>query len=159
MKRFIFAVAAVALVASAGSAQETPPASPPVTAAPVVIGSAGPVVEATPVTTAPARRGLFGRLRGRSSTTTAMPVTSGTVVTPGTVITPATPTAPVPMPMPMPGTKGTMVTPTAPNGVVVAGGTVTSGTGDVLMPAMATATATTTAMPARRGLFGRLRNR
>ena len=147
MKRFLFAVAVVALAASAGGAEDKPAATPPATATPVVVGTPGtPVVEYGSVTTASPRRGLFARLRNRgtSSTYTTGPVT--TVPTTGaTPMPPATPPAPMPMPgktsaTPMPGTTG----------VVMASGT-DSGT-------VMTASYSEPAKQ-RRGLFGRLRNR
>ncbi len=102
MKRFLFAVAAVALIASVGSAEDKPATTPPATATPAVVGTPGKVISATTTTTH--RRGLFSRLRNRGAT----------VVVPAPV---------VPAPTPMPGTKTTPSTKTTPNGIIAAGGT------------------------------------
>lgn len=162
MKRFLFAVAAVALSAAVGFAEDKPAAAAPATpATPVIVGTYGtPVAEYAPAAPTTARRGLFSRFRNRNATSTTTtyspPAPLTTTITPGTVITPTAPTPmpPVaPAPMPMPGAKpaGATLMPT-PNGtIVMTGGTVT---GEV-MPA----TYTEPAAPARRGLFGRLRNR
>lgn len=186
MTKFLFAVALAAVVAPFGTADEKPVTAPPVTTAPVtsgpvIVGTPGtPVVEYGPtVQSAPARRGLFGRLRNRGSSTPisgySTPLPSGTIA-PGTIVAPApipmpTPGTTVPQPMPMPGVKpisGTVIT--TPGTVVVAGGpTPTTGTVIVagntmpaemmMMPTMSTSTMTMSSTPARRGLFGRLRNR
>lgn len=157
MKRFLFAVAAVALVASVGSAQQSPVVIPPTTATPVVVGTPGtPVIEYGPTTTASPRRGLFGRLRTRGTPATTVG-NGGTIplnTTPGTVISPM-PVVPVPMPMPMPGTTtkpvGAMTMPatraTMRSGIMVVGGTTMDG-GVVT-------TAGYSEPAARRGLFGR----
>ncbi len=129
MKRFLFAVAAVALVASVGSAEEKPATTPPATSTPAIAGA--PVVESTP-----ARRGLFSRLRHRSTHAT------GPVITPSPVPMPV-----VPAPKPMPSTKPTTGATTTPNGVIVASGTKGSGV-------VTTASYSEPAAP-RRGLLGR----
>ncbi len=170
MTKFLFAVAAVALIASAGVAEEKPVVVQPVTPTPVVVGTPGtPVVEYAPAT--PARRGLFGRLRNRNAGTTTMSGPATTVVTPGTVIAPAPiPMPPVAAPQPMPspvvkpisgvvvpGTAGIVVAggpATVPGTVVVAGGMMDT---NVLMPVGYTEPVQSKSE--RRGLFGRLRNR
>jgi hypothetical protein len=183
MKRFVFAVVVAALSAAVGSAQDavTVTVAPP---APVVM--AGPVMTET-VTTQPARRGLFGRLRGRNTVT----MTSGTMTPMASVPTMATPvmtpsmtpmtTTPAPMmtpgsmpamPMQMPGSKpaGTAMSgPVVPaTGNLPAGiYTTTDGTvvqiggvmPDASMTTSMTTTTTMTAQTARRGLLARLRNR
>ncbi|MDY3563752.1 hypothetical protein R5W23_005368 [Gemmata sp. JC673] len=151
MKRFVFAGALVALAVPFTVAEEKPTATPP--AAPAV--AAAPIVESAPVVTtaAPARRGLFGRLRNRGTTTYAVPVTGTTVVPPGTVITPAPATtapAPTPMPMPKPDTKTD--TAAAPSEITLGNFVATAD------PVVVQASATETAKP-RRGLFSRLRGR
>lgn len=190
MKTFAFALAAgvgaLFLSASPAPAQElapTPRAATPTTGeivnprgsypGPTVIGS-GPVMSADVLTAAPTstRRGLFGRLRNRGTTTSAMPATGPlTTTTPGTIITtPAPgfappPPAPVPMPMPMPGTKPGGIAMTTP-GVVPASGTIVTTNGTVVTadgtPLMTTSAMTPMTMPPqtrRVGLIGRLRNR
>jgi hypothetical protein len=171
MKRFLFAVTLVALSASVGSAEDVPTAPAPT---PVVMGSAPMMMGATPVyetgPVQPARRGLFGRLRNRNGTmsysSSPMMMTAPTmapVMTPGMAPTPMPPAAP----MTMPGTK--------PAGTTMAPGTVVPATGNV-PPGIYTTTdgmvvqvggtqmmstpmtAMATEQPARRGLFGRLRN-
>ncbi|MDY3551982.1 hypothetical protein R5W24_001062 [Gemmata sp. JC717] len=154
MKRFVFAGALVALAAPFTVAEEKPTAPPP--AAPAVV-TAAPIVESAPVVTtaAPARRGLFGRLRNRGTTTYAVPVTGTTVVPPGTVITPAPATAaPAPTPMPMPKPKADTKTDTAaaPSEITLGNFVATAD------PVVVQASATETAKP-RRGLFSRLRGR
>ena len=146
MKPFLFAAALVAASASVGFADATPAASAPAT--PVIVGTVGtPVVESAPA--APARRGLFGRLRNRNTSTmsysaTAVPMTSAVPMP--SAPTPMPPAAPQPMPTIRP-TGGATVT---PDGIVLIGGTASG----------ATMTAGyTEPKPARRGLFGRLRNR
>src|SRR5207244_12728810 len=65
MKRFLFAAALVALVASVGTAEERPTVITTTPAAPVVVTTAGtPVAEYAPAQTQ--RRGLFGRIRNRN---------------------------------------------------------------------------------------------
>ncbi|AWM41973.1 hypothetical protein GobsT_68960 [Gemmata obscuriglobus] len=153
MKRFVFAGALVALAAPFTVAEEKPAATPP--AAPAV--AAAPVVESAPVVTtaAPARRGLFGRLRNRGTTTYAVPVTGTTVVPPGTVITPAPATAaPAPTPMPMPKPKVDTKTDTAAASSEITLGNFVATADPVVVQASATETA-----KSRRGLFSRLRSR
>ncbi len=150
MKRFLFAVAVVALAASVGGAEDKPAATPPATATPVVAGTPStPVVEYGSVTTASPRRGLFARLRNRGTTT----YTTGPVTTvPATSATPMPSTTP-PAPMPMPGAGKTSAAPmpsTKDAKVVVASGT---DSGAVMMASYSEPT------KQRRGLFARLRNR
>jgi hypothetical protein len=181
MMRFCFALAAGLLAATAVSAdppatttgeQPTPTTVGPVTSSgPVVIGTA-PVAQPGMVMTAPTtqpRRGLFGRLRNRGTTTATAPVitttpapTGGTVITtPGTTA-PIVAPAPNAVPSPMPGgtslyTPGTTVMPNGGvTGITPAGGQVMAGqpvtTAGYVMPA--------TQQPTRRmGLLARLRNR
>ena len=146
MKRFLCAVAAVALFAAVGVAEDQPTTPP-------TVASGAPVVEYAPAasvtTAAPARRGLFGRLRNRNTSTmsysaTAVPMTSAVPMP--SAPTPMPPVAPQPMPTIRP-TGGATVT---PDGIVLIGGTASG----------ATMTAgSTEPKPARRGLFSRLRNR
>ncbi len=155
MKRFLFAVAVVALFAAVGGAADVPTAPAPT---PVAVTSATPVEMVPATTAAPARRGLFSRLRNRNAGTTSYstPATTTTTVAPSTV-TPATPMPTVAPPQAMPGAKpvGGMVAPVAAEGVMVAGGMMST-MGDASPVMMASAT---TPAPARRGLFSRLRNR
>ena len=162
MKRFLFAAALVALVASAGSAEDKPAAKPtPAPATPVVVAPAGtPVVEYAP---APAqRRGLFGRLRNRNTgTTTYSP--APIVTAPAVAPTPATPMPPVvpPAPMPMPTVKPAGAVVPATGNLPAGRYTTTDGTivqiGGTQPTAMTTETTTTSGE--RRGFLGRLRNR
>jgi len=153
IKRFLFASAFGLLFATPAQPQ-TPPAAPETTsgpvAAPVVTGSMlarSQVVTSAPAT--PARRMLFGRLRGRMTPvaplmttrlTSTLPSTSGTIIsTPGTgdtlpgTIVPAPMPAPMPTPMPKtpvaptPRTGGTTMTPPVVPGVVGTPGVVTAG--------------------------------
>jgi hypothetical protein len=158
MKRFLFAVAAVALSACAAIADDTPATG--TTTVPVVT-SATPVAGYAPAQTQQ-RRGLFGRLRSRNTTT--MNYSSPTMVAPAT--TPASPmlmpgtTTPQPMPTVKPA-SGTMM-----SGMVVQAtgdlppGQYTTTDGTIVQiggtqPMMTPMTTPTT----RNGLFGRLRNR
>ena len=181
MKRFLLAVAVVALSACVGSAEDAPAPTPVAPAAPVMVGSpvvvgAAPVYQYAPAPASqPARRGLFGRLRNRNNTasytggTTPMmaPMMAPPMTTvPGSTPMPSFSPTPMPTPMPMPGTKpvGTM----APGMVVPASGNLPAGTytatdGTIVQVggtemAAPVSTAMTT-QSARRGLFGRLRNR
>ena len=129
MKRFLFAAALVALVASVGTAQEAPAPMP--APAPVVITTTGtPVVESAPAQTQ--RRGLFGRLRNRNSGTTTYSPATPVITTPA--VAPSAPAVIPPQPMPMPNTK-TGVTPTGgivgitpTGGIVQATGNLPAGT-------------------------------
>ena len=164
MKRFLFAIATVALFAAAGVAEDqpatTPPATPPVpTAAPVTS-----YVPATQSTTA--RRGLFGRLRNRNTST--MSYSSPVMTTPTTGAAPmpgATPMPPVAPPQAMPGTKtGAMMTTPMTGGVVQATGNLPAGTYTTTDGTIVQIGGTQPAAPANttttsRGLFSRLRNR
>jgi hypothetical protein len=137
VKKFLFAVAAGCLFAASAAAQAegqptTAPAPTAVQAQPIVVGSTMPMAT-TYTSTAPARRGLFGRLRGRSATTMmsapvySSPVTGGTIIAPGTI----SPGTGVPMPMPTtirPGGGTSMIMPgVTGNPIIVAGGTTSGG--------------------------------
>ena len=157
MKRFLFAVAVVALSACAGLAEDKPVVvgTTPAPAAPVIT-TAAPVVEYAPAQTQ--RRGLFGRLRNRNTTTM-------TYSTP-TAVVPATPAAPMPMPglapQPMPSIKpaGGVIIPATgslpPGTYTATDGTIIQIGGTQPMMAQPVMSTNTTE---RRGLFGRLRNR
>ena len=175
MKRFLFAAALVALIASVGTAEEKPTAPAPA-AAPVVISTPGtPVAEYAPAQ--PQRRGLFGRLRNRGTGTTtyssAAPVatpSATTITTPTTAPTPM-PAITAPQPMPMPGTKTGSAMPMTGTVVQASGnlpaGTYTTTDGTIIQiggteTETATATEPSTSMSSqsqRRGLFSRLRTR
>jgi hypothetical protein len=162
MKRFLFAVAVVALSACAGLAEDKPATSGTTTApATPVITSATPVVEYAPAQTQ--RRGLFGRLRNRNTTTMSysVPLTTPTMA----------PATPMPMPgtttpQPMPGIKPAGGVSGMPGMVVQATGNLPPGqytTTDGMIiqiggtqPMTMPMTPTTTS---RGGLFSRLRNR
>jgi hypothetical protein len=160
MKRFLFAVAVVALSACVSFAEDAPAPTPVTSGGPVMMGTA-PTYQYAP--SQPARRGLFGRLRNRNNTT----YYSNTTTTPMMMTAPAGPTTTPPTPMPMPGVRPASGT-VAP-GTVVQGtgnlppGTYTATDGTVIQiggggPQMTTPTATgTNTQPTRRGLFGRLR--
>jgi hypothetical protein len=157
MKRFLFAVAVVALSACAGSAEDKPAVVTTAPATPVV-GTAAPVVEYAPAQTT--RRGLFGRLRNRGTT----PATYSAPVM--TAPAPASTTPPVAAPMPMPGTKTSTARPM--NGQIVQAsgnlppGTYTTTDGTIVQiggTQSMTSTSMSSPQPARQGLFSRLRNR
>lgn len=174
MKKFVFAVAVVALYAAAGEAQDQPatPVTPVVPSTPVV--TTGPVMQYGSPTVA--RRGLFGRLRNRNSSMMAYP--SAPVMTAPVLGTPPMGTITPPLaPMPMPGTRtGGVVVPanmvvssgglppgiyTATDGTVIQIGGTTPMTNGTVVPAsgytpMSMQTQTQTS---RRGLLGRIRNR
>ncbi|MBX9628775.1 MAG: hypothetical protein K2X82_33585 [Gemmataceae bacterium] len=158
MKRFGFALAAgfAALVAAPAAAQDVV-VTTPTPAVPVV--TAGPVVESGVVNTK-TRRGLFGRLRSRSTA-------ASTVSAPAVMTTPApivTPVAPAPavvpaVPATMPAKPGTVSMRTTTT-VMPAAGVVMPGEVMTVTPAgYVTASETTTVKTTRRGLFGRLRSR
>jgi hypothetical protein len=157
MKTFGFALAAgvgMLLLNATPAAADEPTTAPAPRAAgapsPAPIVTAGPVMMGDVVTTTRTRRGLFGRLRNRGTTTVAPVITTqpgtvisqpGTVITqPGTIVTPpaTTPAPPigVPTPMPRPGTTSEVIM--TPTGTYVV------------------ADQTTTV---RRGMFGRVRSR
>lgn len=156
MKRFLFAAALVALVASVGTADEKPTAPAP---APVVVTTAGtPVAEYTPAQTQ--RRGLFGRLRNRNTTTT----TSAAPVMTAPAPAGATPMPPITAPQPMPGTKTGATA--AMGQIVQASGNLPAGTytttDGTIIQIGGTQMATDSSMSSqssRRGLFSRLRSR
>jgi hypothetical protein len=123
MKRFLFAAALVALVASVGTAEDKPATGTTTPAAPVVTTTTGtPVVEYAPAQTQ--RRGLFGRLRNRNNSTMTYS-TSPTLTTPTTSATPMPGIAP--QPMPMPGTRTGARTMTRPGTIIQATGTLPPG--------------------------------
>jgi len=177
MKKFVFAVAVVALYAAAGEAQDQPatPVTPVVPSTPVV--TTGPVMQYGSPTVA--RRGLFGRLRNRNSSMMAYP--SAPVMTAPVLGTPPMGTITPPLaPMPMPGTRPTssMVVPanmvvssgnlppgiyTATDGTVIqiGGPTAMPMTNGAVVPATGYSPMTmqTQTQVSRRGLLGRLRNR
>ncbi len=161
MSRFIFALAIGIAFVTTTTAEDKPAVAPAPTTAPVVVSA--PLMSTYTPTTTSTRRGLFGRLRGRSAGTVmnAMPVSTGTIVN-----TPAPATAvPAPMPTPAPKTTGAAV---GGNPVVAAGGTTTPNT---VVPAgmmtPGTPVTTTSAMMApvststakRMGVIARLRAR
>lgn len=163
MSRLLFALAVVVALVSISTAEEKPAAAPAPTTAPVVVPA--PLTSSYVPTTTSTRRGLFGRLRGRSASNvmSAMPVSTGTVIT-----TPA-PTTTVPAPMPAVTPKPTSGAAVTGNPVVVAGGTttpskvvpagmMTPGTPVVAATDMTVAQATATTAK-RMGLIARLRAR
>jgi hypothetical protein len=158
MKRFLFAVAVVALSAAAALADGQPPTGMPTPAAPII--TAAPVVTTGPVQ--PARRGLFARLRNRNTMTySSAPVM--TAPTMGGSAAPMPSIAPQPQPMPMPGTRNGAAMMTGP--VVQASGNLPPGTyttadGSTIQVGGTQGMMQTTSMAptrVRRGLFGRLR--
>ncbi len=184
MNRFLFALTMGCVFAASIDAQQPAPATaapaPAAVPAPVVIGGAGvtPSVMA-PNYSAPARRGLFGRLRSRGMTA---PITATSSYTGGVITTPSTvspPPAQMPTVTPSPMPRGTSAAPgVTGQPVVVAGATMVDGTGTpvvvaggvvpangAVMPAAAMTTSTmTTAQvvntaPRRMGLIARLRAR
>ncbi len=178
MTKYLLAATAVALSAFAATAAETPVRGVALgefvataTETPVVMTGA-PMMVSTPVGSMPtqtARRGLFGRMRGRNTTpamTTTLPTTTMTM-TPVMTAPVMTTTA---MAMPAPTTTtvttagaapATMATPQVPGGIVMASGT--TATESMVMPAAYTEPVMSNTMSnttsTRRGLFGRLRNR
>lgn len=155
MKRICLALAVglVALVAAPVSADNpTAPAPTPVvtTPAPVVVG--GPATTGDVIAPAPARRGLFSRLRNRGMrSNVVMPAAPGTVITPAPVYTPAPPTAAPAVPAPLPSrpiTGGSAVV--VPSSGVVMNGTMVTTAGYTVIPEQT---------QVRRGLFGRFRTR
>ncbi|QJW98774.1 hypothetical protein [Frigoriglobus tundricola] len=167
MKRFLFAVAVIALFATAGVAQDKPvPTTPPAgTVDSNVTTGAAPVTSYVPATQAPVRRGLFGRLRNRNTNT--MSYSSPVLTAPATGVpsTPgATPMPPVAPPQAMPGAKpGAMMTPPMTSGVVQATGNLPPGTYTTTDGTIVQVGGTEMAAPATtttsRGLFSRLRSR
>ena len=144
MRKLFLASAGLFIAATAQA--DTPPASAPAAPATPMV-TTGDVV-----TTAPARRGLFSRLRNRTNRST--PVSYAAPMT--TTATPATPATPAPTPMPMGKVSSAPMT-TPMTGVVQASGTTTT-----TMPATGTAAPcpcttpmTTTSRPMRTGLFRR----
>src|SRR5262245_17881472 len=153
MKRFGIALAAgFGVFFAASSAVAQTPATP-VTPAPTgpVVTAAGPtdVVVAAPTTQT--RRGLFGRLRNRGTTTTT-PVMAPMTPAPAPMFTPGAP-------QPMPGTTRTngetVINPQPiPAGPIMpAGGTIVSPDGTMMTAGYSEPTQT------RRGLLARLRAR
>jgi hypothetical protein len=139
MKKFVFAAVLTAGFVSGSNAADTPPATTTAPATPVV-------VEGQPMTvsTGTVRRGLFSRLRGRTTTAPVM-TTTPTVVTPATT----TPAAPAPMPMKVSGTEK------KDTAVVQASGTTTATT---TTTPVSTMTTSTTAKK-RMGMVSRIRAR
>lgn len=159
MKQFLFAAALVAASASVGFADDKPATGAAATpATPVVVAGTPLVVESAPA--APARRGLFGRLRNRNTSTTAYSTPLTTTTVPMTGAAPMPAVAP-PQAMPAVKPSGAMVVPGTLGGVVQATGTLPAGTytttdGTIVqIGAMQPMTTPTE----RRGLFSRLRNR
>jgi len=172
MSRFLFALAVGVAFASTSTVDAQAPTTPATPAVPVV--TSAPLMSSYSPVTSSTRRGLFGRLRGRSASTvmSATPAMSGTIITTPT----AAPATAVPAPMPK-ATGGAAVTgnpvvvaggsTATPSKVVPAGGTTT--TPSVVVPAAAATAAMTTApamatapMPStakRMGLVARLRAR
>jgi hypothetical protein len=169
VKRLLFASAVACLFAVNALAADPPvtTTAPPVTTGPVtspVIGTSVPAPVMTTSRTTSTRRGLFGRLRNRSSAPvySTSPLTTGTtVISPAPVVTPGTvvPTPmPTPSPMPSPGTTGInggasgVVTTSGitPDGVMMSSGTTAP---------MVMAPTTTQTSPRRMGLIARLRAR
>lgn len=142
MKKLFLAAAGLFLAASAQA--DTPPATTTAPATPVM-------TTGTYVSTAPARRGLFGRFRNR---TAPAPVVTST--TPMTTTTPAAPATTTPTPMPM----GKVSSSTPSTGVVQTSGTTTTPmattttTSSTTMPMM---TPTSSTRPMRMGMFARMR--
>jgi hypothetical protein len=163
VKTFLFAVALGCLLAAPAAAQTpattTNPGQPVIlgttTAPPVVLGSTMPMTTSY-AAPAPARRGLFGRLRGRTSAPVMTSPVYSAPLTGGTVITTPTgaPSGAVPMPMPSgttppPGGGSSVVVPGATPGVtgtpiILAGGT----TGGTVVPAGGVMTASGVVVPA-----------
>lgn len=163
MKRFGFALAVGFLAVTAAPAQQpgttTPQTGPAATTGSTVVGT-GTIVQSDVITTAPARRGLFSRIRNRSNTSapviTTIPTTGTTVPIPGANPTPSN------IPTPMPGTApaprtGTTSGVTTGSGVVQASGT-TVVTGEGVTTSSYTVPSTTTAQT-RRGVVARIRAR
>jgi hypothetical protein len=198
VKRFLFAVALGCLFAA--NTMADPPAT--TTTGPVITGTSPGITVGTPVTTGPVitgtspapvittapaptpRRGLFGRLRSRSTSSPVMtnaPLTTGTTtITPG-VITPGT-IVPTPMPpITRPNGGTSVIVPEGTGAVVPTGGITGNGTvipaggiitadgriipaGSTIMPdgtitAMPAMMPTTTTTTTRMGLLARLRAR
>lgn len=152
MKRFMFAVAVVALSACVSLADDKPatggdtkPATPAATA------TTGATVEYAPAQAQ--RRGLLARLRGRNTTTYSAPIMTTPAATP-------MPTPGGTTPTPMPGTKPASGT-TTTGGVVQASGNLPAGryttTDGTIIQVGGTQPMTTSGE--RRGLFSRLRSR
>jgi hypothetical protein len=164
MKRFLFAVAVAALFACDASAQQ-PVIGTPIAPGTPVITTAGPVIGYAPTQTTQ-RRGLFGRLRNRNTST--MSYSSPAMVAPAAIPGTIAP-QPIPMPgtitpMPMPGIRpaGAVIPATGnlpPGQYTTTDGTIIQigGIQPMMTQPMMTQPMTTTT--SRTGLFGRLRNR
>jgi hypothetical protein len=156
VKKFLFAVAAGFLFTAMAWADDPPvtttaPAPTAVVGQPIIVGSTVPMT--TPyTTTAPARRGLFGRLRARNTGTVmsapvySAPMTGGTIIT-----TPSGVPSGVPMPMPTTTRPGgtSMIIPGGTTGltgnpIIVAGGT----SNGAVIPAGGIVTASGVVIPA-----------
>jgi hypothetical protein len=156
MKRFLFAVAVLALAASVGSAEDQP-ATPAPNPTPVVTAGT-PAYSYAPAQTQ--RRGLFGRLRNRNNSTTyynTTPMMTAPAATPMPGVAPT--------PMPMPGVKPAggaatgMVVPATGN---LPPGQYTTTDGTIVQIGGTQPMMNDTTMPrttSRTGLFSRLRNR
>jgi hypothetical protein len=171
MKRFLFAVAVVALSACTGFAEDKPATSaqPATPTTPTVI-AATPAIEYAPAQ--PQRRGLFGRLRNRNNTATySAPIMAAPVTVPAATPMPKPGTTPEPMPGTKPAggttTNGTKPGTTPTPAVVQAGGSLPPGTytatdGTIIQIGGTQPMAQPMTQPTqseRRGLFSRLRNR
>lgn len=147
MKRFLFAVAVVALFGAVSYAED----KPAVASAP----AAGTVVSPTYTYEQPTqRRGLLARLRSRSTTSSYS--TTPLMTAPAPAATPMPQTAPAPMPMPNSASAPKSGT------VVQASGNLPPGTYTATDGTTVQVGGTTSAMrstSARMGLFSRLRNR
>jgi hypothetical protein len=157
MKRFLFAVAVVALSAVVGVADD----KPLVTAPAPTTATVAPVYTYEQPTTQ--RRGLFSRFRNRNTSnySTAPLMTAPAVPA-------ATPMPPTTTPQPMPSTKpnGSTSAPMMKSGTVVQAsgnlppGTYTATDGTVIQVGGTTPTMSSTSTGSTRmGLFSRLRNR
>lgn len=168
MKRFGLALAVGVLAVSAAPAQQpatAPQSGPTITTGTPVVGS-GTIVQGDVITTAPARRGLFGRMRNRN-TSSAPVITSYPTTTPGTVIPmPATTTAPnTSIPNPMPSTAPTPRTTGGGTSGIITTGDVVQASGTTVVTGEGVTTtgyavpSTTTTTQSRRGIIARMRAR
>lgn len=159
MKRFLFAVAVVALSAAVSLAEDAP-ATAPTTPAPGTIVTPGTTYSYGPTTTS-TRRGLFSRLRNRNTSNYSSYSTGPVMAVPTTGATPMPPV--VAPPRPMPGTNPTSSN-VKPGMVIQASGNLPPGTytttdGQIIQIGGTTPMTTSNTGSTRTGLFGRLRNR
>jgi len=142
MRKLFLAAAGVFIAASAQA--DTPPAAAPAAPATPVVTSGDYV------TTAPARRGLFSRLRNRMNrstpTTYAAPMTATTTA-------PAAPATTAPAPMPMGKVSSAAPTTTPATGVVQTSGSTPMATSGTVTTAAYMMPMTTTTRPMRMGFF------